>query len=123
MRFKSGIIFAAVILAILVLIPVSGHASSQETKQGVSDYFNLIAFSSNNDFLNVEEDDDIFLGEDEESLFKKDKKSVVRGFFYSLAIPGVGEYYAESKYKPYIFFSADVLLWSGYFLYNKKGRD
>ncbi|MCP4632642.1 MAG: hypothetical protein GY855_06925, partial [candidate division Zixibacteria bacterium] len=46
-----------------------------------------------------------------------------RGFFYSLAIPGVGEYYAESKYKPYIFFSADVLLWSGYFLYNKKGRD
>jgi hypothetical protein len=50
-------------------------------------------------------------------------KSPKRAFFYSLVLPGAGEYYAGSRIKPAVFLGIEAVLWTSYFIYNKKGAD
>ena len=50
-------------------------------------------------------------------------KSPGKAFFYSLAIPGLGQYYYGSKVKPVLFLSAEVASWIFYFKWHGQGND
>lgn len=50
-------------------------------------------------------------------------KSPGKAFFYSLAIPGLGQYYYGSKVKPVLFLSAEVASWIFYFKWHGQGDD
>lgn len=50
-------------------------------------------------------------------------KSPGKAFFYSLAIPGLGQYYYGSKIKPLLFLSAEVASWAFYFKWHGQGDD
>ncbi|MFH1373027.1 MAG: hypothetical protein ABII79_04450 [bacterium] len=54
---------------------------------------------------------------------KPEVKSPGRAFFYSLAIPGLGQRYYGSKIKPFVFFSLEVTTWVLYFKWNGQGDD
>ena len=54
-------------------------------------------------------------------IYEFDAKSTKRAFFYSLLVPGAGEYYSGSKIKPIVFFGIEALLWTSYFIYDGKG--
>lgn len=66
------------------------------------------------------DDDDLSLTDD---IYSFEAKSTKKAFFYSLALPGLGQYYAGSRVKPLIFFGVEAILWSGYFMYDGKGND
>lgn len=50
-------------------------------------------------------------------------KSPGKAFFYSLAVPGLGQYYYGSKVKPVLFLSAEVASWIFYFKWHGQGDD
>jgi len=54
-------------------------------------------------------------------IYEFEAKSTKRAFFYSLMVPGAGEYYSGSKIKPIVFLGIEALLWTGYFIYDGKG--
>jgi hypothetical protein len=54
-------------------------------------------------------------------IYEFEAKSTKRAFFYSLLLPGAGEYYAGSRIKPVVFLGLEALLWTGYFVYDNKG--
>ncbi len=56
-------------------------------------------------------------------IYEFNAKSTKRAFFYSMLLPGAGQYYAGSRIKPLIFISAEALIWTGYFVYHGKGSD
>jgi hypothetical protein len=51
------------------------------------------------------------------------KKDGRLAFVLSLAVPGLGEYYAGSLWRGVPFAAAEVGLWTGYFVYDDKGDD
>ncbi len=57
------------------------------------------------------------------NIYEFQTKSPVKAFVYSLVIPGAGQYYNGSRIKAGSFLAADILLWSGYLVYHKKGAD
>ncbi|UCE65044.1 MAG: hypothetical protein JSU85_09180 [Candidatus Zixiibacteriota bacterium] len=56
-------------------------------------------------------------------IYEYKMKSPFKAFMMSLAVPGLGEYYVGQKIKAGSFFAADVILWTGYFIYRNKGKD
>ncbi len=50
-------------------------------------------------------------------------KSPIRAFLYSLAVPGLGQYYYGSKVKPVVFLAAEVTSWVFYFKFQGQGDD
>lgn len=68
-----------------------------------------------------------FARQDEEEnlgdIYEYKMKSPFKAFVMSLAVPGLGEYYIGQKVKAGSFFAADVILWTGYFIYRGKGKD
>lgn len=50
-------------------------------------------------------------------------KSPARAFLYSLAVPGLGQYYYGSKIKPVIFLGVEVLGWVQALKYHSNGED
>jgi len=56
-------------------------------------------------------------------IYEFNTKSPLKAFLFSLAIPGGGQFYNDSKIKAGSFFVADIALWSGYLLYHGKGAD
>jgi hypothetical protein len=56
-------------------------------------------------------------------IYEFEAKSTKRAFFYSMLVPGAGQYYAGSRIKPFVFFGIEALLWTGYFVYDGKGDD
>ncbi len=67
----------------------------------------------------LSEQDDLGPG----SIYEYSTKSPAKAFLLSLAIPGAGEYYNGQKIKAGTFLAVDALLWTGYFIYHKKGSD
>ncbi len=57
------------------------------------------------------------------SIYGHSTKSPAKAFLLSLAVPGAGEYYNGQKIKAGTFLAVDALLWTGYFIYHKKGSD
>ena len=62
-------------------------------------------------------------GQLEEDIYAFKPKNTRLAFFYSMLIPGAGEFYAGSKMKPLLFLGLEASLWSGYFVYHGKGND
>ncbi len=54
---------------------------------------------------------------------KPEVKSPGRAFFYSLAVPGLGQRYYGSKIKPFVFFSFEITAWVLYFKWHGQGED
>jgi len=50
-------------------------------------------------------------------------KSGFKAVLLSAAVPGAGEFYAESYWKSALFATIEVAAWIGYFSYEKKGDD
>jgi len=62
-------------------------------------------------------------GQLEDDIYAFKPKNTRLAFFYSMLIPGAGEFYAGSKIKPLLFLGLEASLWSGYFVYHGKGND
>ena len=56
-------------------------------------------------------------------IYEYGTKSPAKAFLLSLAVPGAGEYYNGQKIKAASFLAVDALLWTGYFIYHKKGAN
>jgi len=52
---------------------------------------------------------------------QREKPVKAKAFFLSLAVPGLGEYYAGSKKMGTIFLCAEIALWTGYFAFQTYG--
>ncbi len=50
-------------------------------------------------------------------------KSPGKAFFYSLMVPGLGQFYYGSKIKPLVFLSAEAASWAFYFKWHGEGDD
>lgn len=68
----------------------------------------------------LKEKDDLQTGED---IYEFGTKSPFKAFMLSLAVPGAGEFYNGRKIKAGAFLAADALIWTGYFIYHKKGAN
>ena len=68
----------------------------------------------------IKKQDDLDLSGD---IYEYGTKSPAKAFLLSLAVPGAGEYYNGQKFKAGAFLAVDALLWTGYFIYHKKGSD
>ncbi|MDZ4722985.1 MAG: hypothetical protein SGI97_03645 [candidate division Zixibacteria bacterium] len=49
-------------------------------------------------------------------------KSPGKAFVLSLLVPGLGQYYAGARIKPFIFFGAEVVTWALYLNYHNDGN-
>lgn len=67
--------------------------------------------------------DDLFESSLTGDIYGFEPKSTKRAFFYSLLVPGAGEYYAGSKIKPFVFVGVEALIWGSYLAYHNKGND
>lgn len=112
-------------MAVMILTAAtawSGAAGIVRT-YSVEDYF-LVNDLAMERYFNYEtimkEQDDLGSSAD---IYEYDTKSPARAFLLSLAVPGAGEYYTGHKFKAGAFLAVDALLWTGYFIYHKKGSD
>jgi len=56
-------------------------------------------------------------------IYEFNAKSTKRAFFYSMLLPGAGQYYAGSRIKPFVYIGLETLIWSFYFTNHSKGND
>ncbi|MBU1318586.1 MAG: hypothetical protein KKH67_05240 [candidate division Zixibacteria bacterium] len=54
-------------------------------------------------------------------IYSSEHRSVGKAFLYSIAVPGLGEYYSGSKLKAGIFFAFDMLSWTQYLTKHSSG--
>lgn len=110
------------ILLILLLVPY-GLADQLGKFRSINEYFNNREIVTAKYFADIGEpieEEEVPLMAD---IYSFKAKSPKRAFFYSLAVPGLGEYYAGSKIKPAVFIGLEALLWTGYAIYTGKGND
>lgn len=55
-------------------------------------------------------------------VFNYSYRSPGRAFFYSLLVPGGGQFYTGSKVKSAIFLGVEAILWAGYFSFHGDGK-
>jgi hypothetical protein len=114
---------AMAIIAILIISTGLVWSGQLDGEISITEYFaanQLVA----KDFLSAErvfdETDEVPLTGD---IYEFDTKSTKRAFFYSLLVPGAGQYYAGSRIKPFVYLGVEALIWGGYFMYQGKGDD
>ncbi len=121
-------------LAILVLTLVVfavGNSTAANMESSVFEQelqkvkYNFSAGSYDNQYLaQVDEDEDMPLSEIAQAqATPPDYKSPGRAFLYSLAVPGLGQYYYGSKIKPVAFLAIEVLGLMQAFKYHGDGSD
>lgn len=115
----------APIAAIFLVLPMVsiGLADPPGKIVSINDYFNSQEIVTAKYYADLDEpieEEDVPLMAD---IYSFNAKSPKRAFFYSLAVPGLGEYYAGSKKKPAVFIGLEALLWTGYGIYTGKGND
>ena len=77
-----------------------------------------------NEGLSVDAEDDITLADlAQVDVRPPEYKSPGRAFLYSLAVPGLGQYYSGSKLKPLVFLAIEVFGLSQAFKYHGNGDD
>ncbi len=77
-----------------------------------------------NEGLSVDSEDDITLADlAQVDVRPPEYKSPGRAFLYSLAVPGLGQYYSGSKLKPLLFLAIEVFGLSQAFKYHGNGDD
>lgn len=114
----------SVFVAMMILTTAtawSGGAGIART-YSVEEYFlanSLVMESYFNNETILKDQDDLDPG----GIYQYSSKSPAKAFLLSLAVPGAGEYYNGQKIRAGTFFAVDALLWTGYFIYHKKGSD
>lgn len=116
---RTIFIFAAIFL-LTSTVAWSGAAGLVKTNSVESQFYNgrLTMDKYFDREMIVRQGDDLELTED---IYDYGIKSPFKAFMLSLAVPGAGEYYTGKKYRAIGFIAADVLFWSGYFIYQNKG--
>ena len=112
-------------LAIILLICLSaGGAYSRQLGQATSvgQYFEANKIVIKEFFAAEKLADDLDAEPLTGDIYEFSTKSTKRAFFYSLLLPGAGEYYAGSRIKPFVFLGVEALWWTGYFTYHSKGN-
>jgi len=114
---------AMAIITICFLSAGLAWSGQLDSDLSVTDYFasNQIVAK---DFFNAENVvDDIqeppLIGD----IYEFDAKSTKKAFFYSMLVPGAGQYYAGSRIKPFVYLAAEALIWTGYFSFQSSGND
>jgi hypothetical protein len=51
------------------------------------------------------------------------RKSPLKAFLLSMAVPGLGQYYYGSRIKPFLFFGAEVAVWALHIKWHGEGDD
>jgi len=51
------------------------------------------------------------------------RKSPIKAFLLSAAVPGLGQWYYGSRIKPFVFLGVEVTAWSMYFKWHGEGED
>ncbi len=117
-------IISTLLVITFLAVPMADiSASGVARTYSVHDYFQSSRLSMSRYFSNEEilkQQDEIGLSA---NIYEYSTKSPAKAFLLSLAVPGAGEFYNEQKFKAGIFFAVDALLWTGYFIYHKKGSD
>jgi hypothetical protein len=117
-------IISTLLVATFLAASVGDASASGVTRTyQVQDYFRTNSLTMNRYFSNEEilkQQDDIDLSS---NIYEYNTKSPAKAFLLSLAVPGAGEFYNEQKFKAGAFLAVDALLWTGYFIYHKKGSD
>lgn len=84
----------------------------------------LLAQAEEGEETTENSEEENFPGEQQEELFKsEDLRNLKTSFLLSLAVPGAGEFYAGNYIKAGTFFALEAGMWTGYFIFNKKGDD
>jgi hypothetical protein len=104
------------------LVSKNEKALSIEEHLAKNDYVHYQKFSRLTDSYFAYEDESVG-GEMRTDVYGFKGKSVRRAFLYSMAVPGLGEFYAGSKIRAAIFLGLDATLWALYFNYHGKGKD
>ncbi len=127
---KKMLIRSTIIAVVLVLSSGAafgagphGAAGSVFDQELIKTRYNLLKADENPD-RPVHDDADLplshFVQTEEASVAYK---SPARAFLYSLAVPGLGQYYYGSKIKPVIFLGVEVLGWVQALKYHSNGED
>lgn len=115
--------WALIAILLIILMAPYGLADQPGKFRSINDYFTNREIITAKYFADIDEpieEEDVPLIAD---IYSFKAKSPKRAFFYSLAVPGLGEYYAGSKIRPAVFIGLEALLWTGYAIYTGKGND
>ena len=117
------ILSALLAVMILTAAPAWSGAAGIARTYSVEEYFlaNDLAMEKyfNEEIILREQDDPDLSG----GIYEYGTKSPAKAFLLSLAVPGAGEYYNGQKIRAGAFLAVDALLWTGYFIYHKKGSN
>jgi hypothetical protein len=116
MKILTRLIVISSLLLIANLAQGEGLDKSNFIKESLMSNSLSMAGYSTNKFALYQKGDDL-----RGNIYEFHTKSPAKAFVYSLIIPGSGQLYIGSKIKATTFLAADILLWSGYFLYHSKG--
>lgn len=111
------------IITIILMSTVLVWSGQLDENMTVDQYFAANQITTNKFFDAEKMVDDM----DEElplaggDIYEFEAKSTKRAFFYSMILPGAGQYYAGSRIKPIYYLAAEALIWTGYFVYDNKG--
>lgn len=122
-RFK----IVGLVLTVAVLFFSWAQAETLVTKEepapSISGYLNLANYESSQQLYALTQADSASAQRINMDVYQFKNKSTKRGFFYSLVVPGAGEFYAGSKIKAVAFFGLEAGFWAAYFNYHKKGKN
>ncbi|PJA26227.1 MAG: hypothetical protein CO189_12065 [candidate division Zixibacteria bacterium CG_4_9_14_3_um_filter_46_8] len=122
MKSIPALILVGVAIIWIAVWPSIGNASADMGPNGIHNYFNGLSYSSEGIAFSNAGANSYFPQNDKGERSKSgDKKSPVNAFLYSLAIPGLGELYAGSRHKPYIFLYIDMVLITSEMIYFQEG--
>lgn len=110
------------ILTILLLTAGMARSGQLESDKSIANYFASNQLAAKNFFDTENMVDDMQEAPLTGDIYEFDAKSTKRAFFYSLLIPGAGQYYAGSRVKPFVYLGVEALIWTGYFVYHGKGN-
>lgn len=112
------------ILTIILMATGLAWSGQLDNNTPIADYFASNQLTAKNFFDNENLVDDVQQQEIPLTgdIYEFNAKSTKKAFFYSLLIPGAGQYYAGSRVKPVIFLGIEAAVWTGYFIYHGKGN-
>jgi hypothetical protein len=115
--------WATMAILLILLLSAYGFAGQPAKTHAIDEYFQSQSIVTAKYFADldepIEEEEAPLMGD----IYAFKAKSPKRAFFYSLAVPGAGEFYAGSKVKPAVFVGLEAILWSGYIIYTGKGNN
>lgn len=80
--------------------------------------YSILNYEISNLNESVEENTSDYIENDKQSY-----KSPTKAFLYSLAVPGLGQYYNGNSTKPFVFLGVEIISWVFYIKWHTDGND